>query len=157
MTELEKVLSILSMHKSFTFGDKNDKVTVEDIIAMLKGQKIEPETFSPKPDELCDETKLWLDGMTAEERLREIADICIDWDGYRTAEGLGGLLNEIWAYARYPVKAQEPVAPVVDIDTWKCGNCGHKLEHQELLGDNVLFHEQYDFCPGCGKKVKLDG
>ena len=54
------------------------------------------------------------------------------------------------------LKAQEPVKPVVDIDTWKCGNCGHTLEHQELLGDNVLFHEQYDYCPGCGRPVKWE-
>lgn len=52
------------------------------------------------------------------------------------------------------LKEQEAVEPVVDIDTWKCGNCGYTLEHQKLFGDNVLFHEQYDYCPGCGKKVK---
>lgn len=52
------------------------------------------------------------------------------------------------------LKAQEPVEPVVDIDTWKCGICGHTLEHQELLGDNVLFHEQYNYCPECGRAVK---
>jgi len=54
------------------------------------------------------------------------------------------------------LKAQEPVKPVVDIDTWKCGNCGHVLEHQQLLGDNVLFHEQYNYCPECGRKVKWE-
>lgn len=54
------------------------------------------------------------------------------------------------------LKAQEAVKPVVDIDTWECGNCGHTLEHQELLGDNVLFHEQYNFCPGCGRAVKWE-
>lgn len=54
------------------------------------------------------------------------------------------------------LEAQEPVKPVVDIDTWKCGNCGHTLEHQQLLGDNVLFHEQYNYCPECGRKVKWD-
>lgn len=51
------------------------------------------------------------------------------------------------------LKAQEPVEPVLDIDTWQCGKCGHTLEHQELLGDNVLFHEQYNYCPECGRKV----
>lgn len=51
------------------------------------------------------------------------------------------------------MKAQEPVKPVLDIDTWECGNCGHTLEHQQLLGDNVLFHEQYNYCPECGRKV----
>lgn len=55
------------------------------------------------------------------------------------------------------LKEQEPVKPVVDIDTWKCGNCGHALEHQQLLGDNVLFHEQYNYCPECGRKVKCNG
>ena len=54
------------------------------------------------------------------------------------------------------LKEQEAVKPVVDIDTWTCGNCGHTLEHQKLLGDNVLFHEQYDYCPMCGKKVKWE-
>lgn len=49
------------------------------------------------------------------------------------------------------LQAQEPV---LDIDTWRCGNCGHTLEHQELLGDNVLFHEQYNYCPECGRAVK---
>ena len=54
------------------------------------------------------------------------------------------------------LKSQEPVEPVIDIDTWKCGNCGHTLEHQELLGDNVLLHEQYNYCPECGRKVKWE-
>ena len=54
------------------------------------------------------------------------------------------------------LKAQEPVEPVVDIDTLKCRNCGHALEHQELLGDNVLFHEQYNYCPECGMAVKWE-
>lgn len=54
------------------------------------------------------------------------------------------------------LKAQEPVKPVLDIDTWKCGNCRHTLEHQELLGDNVLFHEQYNYCPECGRAVKWE-
>lgn len=64
---------------------------------------------------------------------------------------------QMHAYALALLKEQEPVKPVVDIDTWKCGNCGHTLEHQELLGDNVLFHEQYNFCPECGRAVKWDG
>lgn len=54
------------------------------------------------------------------------------------------------------LEEQESVEPVLDIDTWKCRNCGHDLEHQEMLGDNVLFHEQYNYCPNCGKKVKWD-
>ena len=54
------------------------------------------------------------------------------------------------------LKEQEPIEPKVDVDQWRCGNCGHELEHQELLGENVLFHEQYSYCPQCGKAVKWD-
>lgn len=56
----------------------------------------------PDPGELPEKTKEWLDTQTPEERLETIKDICVDWDGYRTAAGLGGLVNEIWAYAAYP-------------------------------------------------------
>ena len=129
-----------------------------DALELLKAQEVA--TVQPKRIELADETKAWLDKMDAVDALSNIANICIDWDGYRTADGLGGLINEIWAYARYCadrlLKAQEPVEPVMDIDTWKCGNCGHALEHQQLLGDNVLFHEQYNYCPECGKAVKWE-
>ena len=52
------------------------------------------------------------------------------------------------------LKAQEPVEPDVDVDTWICGKCGHKLEHQEMVDSNILFHEQYSYCPNCGRKVK---
>lgn len=65
-------------------------------------------------------------------------------------------LHEMYTEAIELLKAQEPVEPVMDIDTWKCWNCGHTLEHQELLGDNVLFHEQYNYCPECGRPVKWE-
>ena len=70
------------------------------------------------------------------------------WD----CEGFDRMVNEAIAI----LKAQEPLKPVVDIDTCTCGNCGHTLEHQQLLGDNILFHEWYDYCPNCGRKVKWD-
>lgn len=54
------------------------------------------------------------------------------------------------------MNAQEPVEPKLDVDEWKCGKCGHKLEHQELIGDNVLLHEQYNYCPECGRAVKWE-
>ena len=72
------------------------------------------------------------------------------WCTHYLARDAGELIGELLKHER------EPVKPVVDIDTYKCGNCGHTLEHQELLGDNVLFHEQYNFCPECGRKVKWD-
>lgn len=55
------------------------------------------------------------------------------------------------------LKGQEPVKPIVDVDTWACGACGYRLEKQELFGDNVLVSERFDFCPACGKKVDWDG
>lgn len=35
--------------------------------------------------------------MTAQERLEHIKDIALDWDGYRSAKHLGGLIDEIRA------------------------------------------------------------
>ena len=55
------------------------------------------------------------------------------------------------------LKEQDPIKPIVDIDTWACGKCGYRLEKQELIGDNVLVSERFDFCPACGKKVDWDG
>lgn len=93
--------------------------------------------------------------MTREEAIQHLENM--KWlKGYSntTVDGMpiGNIIDGIIAL----LKAQEPVKPVMDIDTWKCGNCGHTLEYQELLGDNVLFYEQYNYCPGCGKAVKWD-
>lgn len=56
------------------------------------------------------------------------------------------------------IKEQEPVKPTVSVDTWICSKCGHTLESQELIDDKenpqVLIHEQYEYCPNCGRKVK---
>lgn len=39
----EKVINLLSKYKNCSFGDKDEKVTVEDIIALLKAQEpVEP-------------------------------------------------------------------------------------------------------------------
>lgn len=78
--------------------------SISELDDLLKAQEL-PDV---KPEKLEERTTKWLDQMTAEERLEEIAAILDDWDGYRTAKGLGGLINEVWAYALYPVKAQEP-------------------------------------------------
>ena len=91
-----------------------------------------------------------IDGL--ELCLEGLSDIC----PYKDSNAPGGCRDELMHDALVLLRAQEPVKPVVDIDTWKCGNCGHTLEHQELLGDNVLFHEQYNFCPECGRNVKWE-
>ena len=51
------------------------------------------------------------------------------------------------------LKEQEE-KPYIDIDEAKCPICKVKLTRQELLGDDVLFEDFFDYCPHCGKAVK---
>lgn len=92
---------------------KNALSTLYDAAYKL-GQLADSEV-KPDPDELSTETKKWLDAQTPEERLKTIKDICLDWDGYRTAAGLGGLVNEIWAYAAYPCNNEAHVMSMDEI------------------------------------------
>lgn len=87
----------------------------------------------PAPDKLSERTKNWLDAQTAEERLTTIKDICLDWDGYRTAAGLGSLINEIWAYAAYPCKNE---AHVMSMDEIKSNT--HETLWMESKIDNTI-------------------
>jgi len=115
-----------------------------DSLSLLKAQEL-PDV---KPEKLEERTTKWLDQMTAKERLEEIAAILDDWDGYRTAKGLAGLINEVWAYALYPVKEQESFQPFRSGDyhpDWCCGNC----KYPGLYG-------RMKFCPECGKAVKWE-
>jgi predicted nucleic acid-binding Zn-ribbon protein len=48
---------------------------------------------------------------------------------------------------------EEPVKPVVNMDEWVCGCCGTRLERQELISPNAIFHDFFEYCPSCGKKV----
>lgn len=113
---------------------------IEDGVKLLKAQEL-PDV---KPEKLEERTTKWLDQMTAEERLEEIAAILDDWDGYRTAKGLGGLINEVWAYASYPVKAQEPRVMA--------------LEEVKKADDPVFFETQsgviYDWAIRCTENEK---
>lgn len=91
--------------------------------------------------------------MTKREAIEILEEVkTLDDSMFAYSQAYNGALD----MAIEALKAQEPVNPVVDIDTWICGNCGHALEHQQLLGDNVLLHEQYNYCPECGKAVKWD-
>lgn len=54
------------------------------------------------------------------------------------------------------LKEQEGIVPYIDIDEAKCPVCKVKLTRQELLGDNVLYEDFYDYCPHCGRKVKWE-
>lgn len=72
--------------------------------------------IQPSPEKLPNTD--WIANMTAEERLNLIAELCVDWDGYRTADGLGTLLNEIWAYAIYPVRTSRPTDEQREATPW---------------------------------------
>lgn len=107
--------------------------TIEDA---LKVQ--EPLTIEPQPKELEPETKAWLDKMNAVDALNNIADICVDWDGYRTADGLGGLINEIWAYARYCAQklSQAPEPRILkpnELCNFTFESAWVELKHNEVL------------------------
>ena len=54
------------------------------------------------------------------------------------------------------MRKKKAVKPIVDVDEYKCSNCGHTLEKQVLLSPNILLHEFYKICPGCGRKVKWE-
>lgn len=55
-----------------------------------------------------------------------------------------------------PLKEQETVKPYIDIDEAKCPICKVKLTRQELLGDDVLLEDFFDYCPHCGREVKWE-
>ena len=81
-------------------------------------------------------------------------------DSKKVIEGLKKAAEELARYAPMKVngrcqmyfdgaihllKEQEPVEPSVDVDTHVCPNCGHRLEVQGKLGDNIIFEERYNF------------
>ena len=55
------------------------------------------------------------------------------------------------------LKEQDGIIPYIDIDEAKCPVCKVKLTRQELLGDDVLFEDFFDYCPHCGKPVLWEG
>ena len=55
------------------------------------------------------------------------------------------------------LKEQEGVVPYIDIDEAKCPVCKVKLTRQELIGDDVLYEDFFDYCPHCGKHVLWEG
>ena len=55
------------------------------------------------------------------------------------------------------LEKQIPKKPIVPVDTWLCPSCNESVEYQQKLGDNVLYHGQYDFCPNCGQAIYWEG
>lgn len=88
------------------------------------------------------------------ERLRDIKDRAVVSDGMFTERSayMVKLIDDVLEL----LKEQELKKPNVDIDTYVCSKCGNRLEHQEMLGDNVLFNERYNYCPACGTMANWD-
>ena len=126
------------------------RYAIEDLCdAIYKlGQFANTHVIKPAPEELLDKTKKWLDTQTAEERLSTIKDICVDWDGYRTAAGLGGLVNEIWAYAAYPCK-NEALQDKGYQTPSQCPFCGGNSALQSAI-DKVFWVK----CEECGASTQ---
>ncbi len=86
-----------------------------------------------------------------------VPDACRDCSKYASGTVMK-CMESLMMDALELLKEQEPVKPTVNVDTWICSKCGHTLESQELIDDNenpqVLIHEQYNYCPNCGKAVK---
>ena len=68
----------------------------------------------------------------------------------------GKCITILQADALALLKEQEAVTPYIDIDEAKCPICKVKLTRQELIGDNVLFEDFFDYCPHCGRSVKWE-
>lgn len=144
MADREKAIRILEQkYSSGVFRSKDELIPVTDIIALLKEQDVL--TVKPKLLDLPNKTKAWLDEMDAVDALGNIADICIDFDGYRTANGLGELINEVRTYASYcAYKLLKTQKPICKCDMWFCGRC------QTALAKTWMF------CPKCGQEVKWE-
>ena len=142
-----------------TLSQTEQEAISEMCRALYRLGNLNDTNLKPEPIKLPESTKKWLDTQTPEKRLELIKEMCIDWDGYRTAAGLGSLINEIWAYAAYPCKNEahvmsmdeiknntcETSKPYLDIISnipfYRCGNCDEPIER---------FHI---YCWNCGERI----
>ena len=53
------------------------------------------------------------------------------------------------------LKEQEAMEPVFEQGSMVCGECGHDVIVQRLIGDEV-FDEKVSYCPACGRSVKWE-
>lgn len=151
---LEELLVFSRYNDSVEWNPYNDTKTLEGALALLKAQKTSLETVAEDHGLTPDGVSFALDQY--QTVISEITHGMMSKLTY-SAKDVLQTAQERWCDTCELMKAQEPVEPVADIDTWKCGNCGHALEHQHLLGDDVPFYEQYNYCPECGRAVKWDG
>lgn len=85
--------------------------------------------------------------MTMRERYAEALEKAEDTYGVIT------MSTEVRDILVKLLKEEEAVKPVVNQDEWVCGCCCTRLERQELISPNAIFHDFFEYCPHCGKKV----
>lgn len=85
---------------------------------------------------------------------QEVIEALEDYEPYAHDLPVVTIKSGVFLAALEALKEQEYVVPYVDIDEAKCPVCKVKLTRQELIGEDVLFEDFYDFCPHCGKVVK---
>ena len=157
MADIEKTIHEITSYLESIQHEREmpEEKLLYDALSILK----EYEHAAPEKLELSEETKAWLDGMTAEERLNTIAVICADWDGFRTAKGLGSLIDEILAYANYPLKVQSFGAMAGEA-LRKQFALMKQLEEGKmkvLIRGNIgVSDTEYGECPWCGAEVYSD-
>lgn len=82
--------------------------------------------------------------LSAEERLKLISEILVDYDGARSIESLCDLIDEVRGYAA----ADLPTAEWQKDNT--CSHCGG----EELLDAESEEYEDGLYCPHCGMKMR---
>ena len=70
---------------------------------------------------------------------------------------VGTINPEFVKMAISALEKQVPKQYVMDVGEATCPGCSHELEQQRMIGDNVIFHEQYEYCPGCGQRIDWGG
>ena len=92
-----------------------------------------------------------MDRQTTIERLKEMEQWLLD----KSYSDLRARDHYEIVGAAIELLEEKPIKPIFDeLDvSGACGNCGHELTYQKMIGDNVLFEERYDYCPACGRRV----
>ena len=85
--------------------------------------------------------------MTMRERYAEALEKAEDTYGVIT------MSTEVRDILVKLLREEEPVKPIVNQDEWVCGCCGLAVEQQRIFHPNAIFHDFFEYCPHCGKKV----
>lgn len=67
------------------------------------------------------------------------------------------IYSEAVEVAIHALENMIPMKPIAPVDTWLCPTCRNPVEHQSMIGPNILCQETYDFCPKCGQAIDWEG